>query len=444
MELEMGSPLVAPPVVKAKALFCPNCGGPVNLRGFGHTLTVVCPQCLSVLDTSTPLVKILQQIQEAHRLTPAIALGTRGKLGGVQWEAIGFQTRGVEDEGTLYEWSEYLLFNPYKGFRYLTEYNGHWNFVTPLESLPKRLTMRPRIAFAGRIFKHFSGGEAMTTFVLGEFPWQVKVGDRVAVDDFVDPPTMMSCEGTKEEVTWSRGEYTPGSDIWKAFALPGTAPSPRGVYANQPSPFAGKVGGIWKTFLLMIAIVAALALFFATFSRQSVVLKDSYYFSPAKGGEPSFVTKVFELDGRTTTLEVAVDTNLSNDWAYFNFSLINDATGEAYNFGREVSYYRGSDSDGPWSEGGKKSSVLIPSVPPGRYYLWVEPEMEYDSTSSRLNLHSMTYDLVLRHDVPSYAWFWLAAGLLLIPPFAYTIRARTFETKRWMESDHPPVSRGGD
>ena len=28
----MGSPLVSPPVAKAAAMFCPNCGGPVELR----------------------------------------------------------------------------------------------------------------------------------------------------------------------------------------------------------------------------------------------------------------------------------------------------------------------------------------------------------------------------------------------------------------------------
>ena len=33
--------------------------------------------------------------------------------------------------------------------------------------------------------------------------------------------------------------------IWKAFALTGSAPPAHGVYLNQPSPMADKVGGIW-------------------------------------------------------------------------------------------------------------------------------------------------------------------------------------------------------
>ncbi len=87
--------------------------------------------------------------------------GTRGKWAGITWEVIGFQTRGYEEDGVFYEWEEYLLFNPYKGFRYLTNYEGHWNFVTPVESLPERraLGARPAVFFEGCLYKHFSGAQ---------------------------------------------------------------------------------------------------------------------------------------------------------------------------------------------------------------------------------------------------------------------------------------------
>ncbi len=429
----MASSLVAPPTVKAKALYCPNCGGPVELRGFGHALTVVCAQCFSVLDASTPLLKVLQQIQEKQRRTPEIPLGTRGKLGGVTWEAIGYQTRGIEDDGNFYEWEEYLLFNPYKGFRYLTAYQRHWNFVTPLEPVPTRGARggRPAVFYGGRTFKHFSGGEAATTFVLGEFPWRVKVGEKVIVDDFVDPPAVLSSETTEDEITWSLGEYTPGDTIWKAFGLQGSAPRPQGVYLNQPSPYEGKISGIWAALGWMVLILIGLAIAF-DFTPQPVVLDQSYTFSPTPGAEPSFVTPEFDLKGRTAALELAIKTDLVDNWAYFNFALINVDTGSADDFGREVSFYR--DSDG--NEGSPNSTVLIPSVPPGRYYLRVEPEMETSAPRSRLTLQRMRYQLTLRHGVPSYGWFWIAFFLLLIPPILYTIRARSFEAKRWMESDY--------
>jgi hypothetical protein len=428
----MASPLVAPPVVKPKALFCPNCGGPVERRGFGYTLTVVCPQCLSVLDASAPLLQVLQQVEAAQRRTPLIPLGTRGAFAGAPWEVIGFQTR-ADPEGD--EWEEYLLFNPYRGFRYLTHYNGHWNFVAPLEAVPARQMQgsRPWAFYENHRYKHFSGAEAVTTFVLGEFPWRVKTGDAVRADDFIDPPLILSAEKTGNEITWSRGRYTAGAEIWKAFQLPGSAPRARGVYLNQPSPYAGKVGGIWAHFGWLLLVLFGLAIFFAAFSRQATVFHDRFRFAANDQNEPSFVTRGFELSGRPATLEVDLDTDLSNNWAYFNFALINQDTGEASDFSKEVSYYYGNDSDGSWTEGSSKASVLLPAVAPGRYYLRVEPEMASGSVA---------YDLTVRHDVPSFLWFLTAGVLLLIPPILYTIRSVSFERERWMASDYQPVGRG--
>lgn len=424
----------------------------MELRGFGHALTVVCVQCLSVLDVSTPEVKILRQIQEKYRRTPKIPLGMRGKIANTAWEAIGYQTRTVQEDGEWFSWDEYLLFNPYKGFRYLTEYDGHWNFVTPLEAMPVRIAQgnRPAVRFEGRLFRHFSGAEAQTTFVLGEFPWRVKVGETVIADDFIDPPTVLSAETTPHEVTWSRGEYMAGAEVWKAFGLTGNAPPARGVYLNQPSPIQG--GGLWGAYGLFLAILVALAIFVATFSRNQVVFQQSYQFQTPDPKEPSFVTPVFELKGRTSALELSVHSNVINNWAYFNFALINDQTGDAYDFGREVSYYAGRDSDGAWTEGSQDSTAYIPSVPPGKYYLRVEPEMDANEGGHLVRMangrvtrvNSVAYEITLKHDVPNYSWFWIAAALLAIPPVLHTMRAKRFEMQRWMQSDYPPVQSGGD
>lgn len=420
-------------VAKPQALACPNCGGPVERRGFGYSITAVCPQCLTVLDASSPRLQILQKVEGAqNRRTPLIPLGSRGTLRGATYEVIGFQTRAVEEDGETFEWEEYLLFNPYKGFRYLSQYDGHWNFITPLEAMPRSSQSRGQfpVFYDGRVYKHFSGGLATTTFVLGEFPWRVKTGDTVDTHDYVDPPYVLSAETTAGEINWSQGEYVPGSAIWKAFTLTGSAPLARGVYLNQPSPMAGNVGGIWRAFALVTAMLVALAIFFATFSRQETVFHDSYSYASGSTAEPSFVTPDFNLTGRPATLELGVNTDLDNNWTYFNFALVNEDTGQGYDFGREVSYYHGADGDGPWDEGSRDSTVMLPSVAPGKYYLRVEPEMDSGAVA---------YNLTLRHDVPNYTWFLIAFALLLIPPVWYTIRARGFETQRWMNSDHSPA-----
>ena len=151
------------------------------------------------------------------------------------------------------------------------------------------------------------------------------------------------------------------------------------------------------------------------------------------------MTPAFELKGRTTNVEVSTKTDLSNNWTYFNYALINEETRQGYDFGREVSYYNGRDSDGSWAEGSVGDTAAIPGIPSGRYYLRVEPEMAPNS-------RSVDYEIRVRRDVPRASWFWFVAIMLLIPPAWTTFRRLTFEGQRWRESDYAPAisSSSGD
>jgi hypothetical protein len=133
------------------------------------------------------------------------------------------------------------------------------------------------------------------------------------------------------------------------------------------------------------------------------------------------------MTGRLSNVQVRIETNLANNWAYFNLALINEETGTGRNFGREVAYYSGYD-DGAWSEGSKWDQVYVPSVPSGRYYLLIEPETD---------AHTFTYTLKVRRDVPRPMYTVLALGILVLPALIFWYRRRSFEYQRWMESDHP-------
>jgi hypothetical protein len=416
---------------QVKALNCPSCGAPLTIRAFEHTLSAVCGNCLSILDTKDPNLQVLQQFKAREGVQPRIPLGTRGKLRGDVYEVVGYQERTITVDDVPYFWSEYLLFNPYKGFRYLTEYQGHWNDVATLRNLPQVDTRgpRPTATLLGEKYYHFQTASATTTYVLGEFPWRAHVGDIAEVRDFVSPPRMLSQESTEGETVWSLGEYMTGARVWEAFGLPGSPPEAVGVFANQPSPYKGSAKGVWLLCLFLLVALLAIAQAFLTFSGQEQVFRGNYSFSPRSGDEASFVTEVFELKGRPSSVEVGVDTDLANNWAYFRLALINADTGQAYDFGREVSYYYGRDSDGAWTEGRANDRAVIPTVPAGRYYLRVEPEMEAGASPVR-------YELTVRRDVPYMGWFWMAAGLLLVPPAFKSLRSVGFERRRWQESDY--------
>jgi hypothetical protein len=186
---------------------------------------------------------------------------------------------------------------------------------------------------------------------------------------------------------------------------------------------------VWRLVGIFLALLLVLLIAFYAMAEDQQVFSQSYTFNTNNPkGEASFVTDVFELKGHTSDVELDSSADVNNNWIYLNYALINEETGHAYDFGREISYYHGYDSDGSWSEGGQKDSVTIPSVPPGRYYLRVEPESDYYHGT-------IYYSVTLRRDVPQVSFFGLAALALLIPAGFITWRSMNFEHLRWAESD---------
>jgi hypothetical protein len=388
-------------IPKLSGLNCPQCGAALEIRSFGNALNVVCPNCLSVLDAKDPNLQILQQAQAREKIPPLIPLGSRGTLNGVKYEAIGFQVRTVPDEDGSYEWQEYLLFNPYRGFRYLTEYNGHWTFVRTVQALPEPASMS-RIHYNGETYTHFSNAEAHTSYVIGEFPWQVRIGDTVQVSDYVHAPRLLASETTADETVWSLGEYITGAELWKAFALPGAPPAAAGVFECQPSPYAGDGGGLWTMSMCMIA--AALVVTLLLFGMAGIKQVYAHSFELAV---PTGVTPPFDVGGHLSNLQI-VTKNRRLESVYVRYSLIDGQTGRATAFGREIY---------------KEDTATVPSVPPGRYYIRAEAD----------HLPA-AFDMTVLRDVPSMSFFWIAAVLLVVPPVMQTWRKLSFERMRWQES----------
>jgi hypothetical protein len=402
----------------------------LTVRSFGHAVTIVCDSCHCILDAQDPRLQVLQKFKAAtHEDPPLIPLGTRGSIRATVYEAVGFERRTIHVDGIPYSWHEYVLFNPFKGFRYLTEYNGHWNDVSVLRSLPDLSPGGSSLSYLGETYKHFQTAQAGTSYVLGEFPWQVRQGETAEVSDYISPPRVISSEKTGMEITWSMGEYISGQDVWRAFKLPGEPPAPIGVYENQPSPLSASVKIVWGLVGLFLVLLVVLLVLVYSSARNEQVFAQSYEFNPNVKGEASFVTDVFELKGHTSDVELTTTTNLDNNWIYLNYALINQDTGHAYDFGREVSYYHGYDEDGSWSEGSTKDTVTVASIPPGNYYLRIEPE-------SDPNRRAIPYTITLRRDVPQASFFGLGVLALLLPAGLLTWRSLNFEHLRWAESDY--------
>ncbi len=423
----------APP--SAKTLKCSGCGAPLAVRAPGHSLSVACGSCGAVLDAKDPNLQVIASFEKRTTLKPLIPLGTRGKLRGELFEVIGFLVRQVTIEGETFAWSEYLLFNPFQGFRWLTEYQGHWISTRAASGIPKA---DPKggdgaVSYLGETFRHFQMAEAETIYVLGEFPWRVQAGEKVVVEDYVSPPRILSCEVTAEERTWSVGEHIDAEQLWKAFGLSGSPPPPEGVGVAEPSPYVPQVKTMLWLALAFLAGTVLLQIFFSALAQNRVVYTKQFTYARGQAS-PSVATEAFDLTGRRSNVLVEIATTVSNQWAYFNMALINEATGQGLDFGREVSFYSGVEDGESWSEGSRNDSVYLSRVPSGRYYMLITPETD---------AASLGYTVRVRRDVPRMWYLFVVLGLLPVLPLWFWFRKASFEYKRWKESDHPWFNSGG-
>lgn len=421
----------APPRPRATSLECPSCGAGIVLHAQGWAVSVVCESCGSVLDATNATLRILQRHDEAITARPRIPLGTRGTWKGVLWEVIGFQVVTITVDGTDYSWTEYVAFNPYQGFLYLSEYQGHWTIIEKLRRRAREDASgnRPVATLDGQEFKHFQTSLARTTTALGEFPWQLKVGDTVAARDYIAPPYILSAEASEGETTWSMGTYTPPDVIAKAFGVTGMS-TPIGVFANQPNPHVQTAGRVMRMLGLFLVLLVAMFVGNMAMSGNQAVFTNRYAFAHGTDDSAAFVTPAFALTGRPSSVVIDIDSDADNDWVFFDFTLINEATGVATEFSKQISYFYGRDSDGNWSEGSRNGSVGVSSIPAGRYFLRVAPE------GGELGKVGVNYTVRVRRDVPSYLFYGLALLALLFPALLAFLPKAAFEQKRWAESDY--------
>lgn len=420
---------------------CLKCGGPVVLRAPDASEAVVCTQCKAILDVSDENVRLLQEFEGAITKKPLIPLGTRGKIFDGEFEVIGFMVRKITVDYESYRWSEYLLYNPLQGYRWLTEYEGHWNKVEVLASPPLKghwMGRSNNMTVDEITYKHFQQSSPEVECVLGEFYWKVKVGDKAELNDFVSPPHMMSVEKTPSEVSWSRGTYVDPGEIWSAFGLDGFPPFRKGVFANQPNPHAAASKGAGKTFGILAALAIGVYALLSFHAKEERVLHQEFTYNQDEA-EPSRVSDPFVLRGRPTNVRVRSWANVDNDYIYLHMTLVNQDTDQAMDFGREISYYHGRDVDGNWSEGKQNDTVFLPHVPPGNYYLRVEPEK--DVRQNRLTW-AFNYRIDVDRDVPRISYLFYALLLLLIPFGLFKYLHFAFERDRWNESDHPYQTEG--
>jgi len=416
----------APAPRKLKVIDCPSCGSPIPLRALGQSVMVACARCGTQLDVSKPEIQIIQKFNEAQRAF-SLQLGARGTLRGQLFEVVGAMER---IEG-VYGWQEYLLFNPYIGFRWLVHDSGHWSFCEPVKDTRAIGSSGGNLSYQGNSFKLFHNGNAEVRTVIGEFYWRVAAGDKAATADYISPPYMLSKEKADGEITWSLLTYLDPSEVETAFKIHSSERSYIGP--NQPNPNAESAKPVLKVAGIALACVLLIQLFTAFASHNSDIPLGTI--NPAEPGSDETTYGPFTLKASHSLIELdAAAYGLDNSWVELSCSLVNTQTGTSYDFVNGFEHYSGYDSDGHWSEGNDNHAALVTDVPAGEYNLVINTAT---GTSNGTSINQPIH-LSIRHGVTPWQNFWLVLIALLIYPGYLFYRRFAFEKERWSDSEFDP------
>lgn len=439
---------------KVKSFQCPACGGVVTIHAVGHSINAVCSHCSSVVNIANDNYKVIEKANKLTRPT-LLEMGTRGNLFGVTWEIIGYVAKN--DGSSAYRWDEYLLYNPYHGFRFLILDRGHWNFFAVIKRAITSADLSDEILLDEQKYAIFHRGEAVVEYVKGEAYWSIKKGERVRVADYIAPPHILSVERNQDEIVVALGEYLQPDEVKEAFKLTSSMPYPIGVAANQVSPFQNRITGILSIAVIGLLVATLIQIMTSTFADNAEVYATRSHIysdnpppeltangcaetggadcgkSANYGKNKIFSTPSFTLPKRSN-LFIESFSPLQNDWAEFHLSLVNEQTNTAYSLSHAIEHYSGSDSDGYWSEGNQTVAGYISAVPRGTYRLLVEAD-----SGAFQNNRGIDFFVNIKRDVPVWGNYWVTLLLLVFYPIYAGIRHMSFENKRWAESDYAPA-----
>ncbi|MBX3633194.1 MAG: DUF4178 domain-containing protein [Burkholderiaceae bacterium] len=242
---------------KGRQFNCPHCGAPVQVQ-LSTTKSITCGSCASIIDLGSGVGGELRSAEQDEPVRPIIPLGSKGQLQGVHWQVVGFQHRmGVEPgDDEHFGWSEYLLYNQKRGFAFLVDAEDGWSMVRPTTGAPQMAANGRTAKYMGSTYQLKYTYEAETTYVLGEFYWQVERGQKTSNRDFASAKGLLSMEQSKNELTWSAGDKLASDTVAKAFKLDDKKDL---LQRDDPGPFVAAKGLGCGT-LILIAVVLIILL----------------------------------------------------------------------------------------------------------------------------------------------------------------------------------------
>ncbi len=252
---------------KGRAFNCPNCGAPVTVN-LADSKSITCGSCNSIIDLTQGIGGELRHAEQDEPVRPLIPLGSIGQLQGAQWQVVGFQHRmGVEPgDDEHFGWNEYLLYNKKRGFSFLVDAEDGWSMVKPTTGAPQMAENGSSASYLGKRYQQQYAYNAETTYVAGEFYWQVERGQKTFNRDFANGKALLSMERSANELTWSSGNKLDSGLVSAAFKLD----DKKDMFTRSDAlPVSAASGMGCGTIILIAIVIIVLLIILSTCSSSS-------------------------------------------------------------------------------------------------------------------------------------------------------------------------------
>lgn len=417
------------PESKGKEFSCRECSTKTVVKTYPLAQSWVCNTCetrYSVMDAH-----LSREHGKNKGPKPMIHLhhGSTLVFHDISYTVIGFAHKRDKSSKTD-TWKEYTLYNPERGYVFVTESEGHWMLLKETDDLLLPSTGQTnKFYFEDKLFERFLTYNYLTLYAIGEFPGNI-FEDNGAVEaiDFISPPEVLSIEKNPGVgVTWFRGEYIDPAIIKNQ--IDEILPTKSGIAPAQPKIRADTLT-IIKSGIIGIILMLTAQYVTGFYNAEKKILTSSYVFADTATTQ-TFVTERFKLEKWKSNLELQITAPVSNSWFELNATLVNVDDGTEYNLQQGVEYYHGYTDGESWSEGGSKETAYFSSIPRGNYFMQLTGVRD-NVIYNRVSL----FDITIINDTQMYRNFWLLLLAAIAWPFGLGLLNYYNEKQRWANSPY--------
>ncbi len=406
---------------------CLKCNYSIHSYLNSSAYCIICPKCGTLYNFYNGTLDKTEEIVQLPSQAFDIPLGAIAKIKEKQYQVIACLNK--LEYGSKYGWREYTLFNPVCGLAYLSEYDGHWIFLTEIAYVP--VVIGRKLQYENVECFLFSKYKVEVDTGLGEFPFHFSHMEIPRNEEYVNGAVMISKEYTTNNITWFKGEYIEPGIIKSAFELKGV-PERKGVGVIQPFLGNFKVESLKSVSFILLIIWALAQIYFDIVAKEELVFSDSFQISDSLNKKEIY-SKPFMLNYGSANVEIRIETSIDNNWMYTQITLVNEQTGDLYDLDLEAEYYHGYEDGEVWSEGANWVSKVISQIPEGKYYLIIYPQKPD-------NVQFVNLGISVKRDVFIFSNGFIVLLLIGLYPIFYFLRLENFEKKRWYTSDYSPYN----